>query len=195
MWRLRSPSGYQATILKTLPAIDFEFCAALENRKINIIRFCGDSLMRHVFQAVQIILSRDFVFGSVCDSTCGGLRQMDVNCRTKLRSQPTVCGGRVSLQMSEHGSDYHPWCRPTFEDVNESDAFVWGGGNHPVPTPYRGDYDTFYGANNAVLVAEHVLANVCPNIKPPLVDRVVFLLPHARTAVRHSVEANFVVRK
>jgi hypothetical protein len=136
-----------------------------------------------------LVLSSDYESGSVTHAyaeKCRGERQFEEkSCRQGVSSSPSLCQGRVRLEVRYTTS----WCVPSLRDLQRFDAVVWGGGNHPVSNAFS--YST---TNDAFLVSEHILRPTCDSSWKALARKVVYLLPHARLRYTRPSEVPHRVR-
>ena len=166
-------------------------CSILEQRKIRTITFCGDSYIRHAYQALLLILTGDYETGSMRDdfkAECSGDAQFEESkCRHGLpHAISGLCSGAVTLKLV-----WDSWPVPSLADLEASDLFVWGGGEHPV----NGDYQSHYGVNDADVVSQTVLEPHCTADLQAHADKIVFMLPHYRTRPTNEHESAEMIRQ
>jgi hypothetical protein len=166
-----------------------EPCALLAGAGVTDIRLCGDSYMRHVYQALVMVLQGDYRYAAVPESAgdqCAGERQFRSDqCRAHVLREASACHGQ--LRVAYTGEFYcNQWYRG---DPDSTALFVVSGGSHPV----HGNYTSRYGVNDPQAASRWVLSECCA--RRVLRSNMVFLMPHARASWRHRDECPERVRR
>mgnify|MGYP003386700877 FL=1 len=130
-------------------------CKLLLDRGYKKIDLIGDSLIRHLSQAFQLLFTGNYESGSIFDKfpICMGTHQFDRICSGKHRvSWPiTYCNGQLEFE-------YHLLFKQTITPnmlplSNRTHLVIWGEGSHPVDFVY---HQTPSSNNNATRYREKI---------------------------------------
>lgn len=155
-------------------------CQELLDKGIHSIIFIGDSFVHHACYAIMMFLTNDYKRGALKDDFDGdekcyfGGQYAEKDCRGHLRREKMVCGGTIRIELPQNTG----WVPFKSNYLDEFDAIVWGGGNHPVDK----NYTTRYGVHDSTVVAKDILKPTCQknNDNDTMGRKVVWLATHAR---------------
>jgi len=173
-WTRCTPSHYTCILLENgffrYGKSPRDPCKKLYARNITSILFIGDSYVRHAYQGVAAVLTRNFDDASLVHGApleCRGARQTEfAKCRFHLNTTITACGITLSARIG-----HTPIPRVYPNDFLEHTVIVWGFGNHPSDSAWGdGDRPTI---GDVQAYTQDVLLPTCRCVPPLAINHVI----------------------